>query len=139
MSDAWRVLHGHAALDCLSAQNASVGIQDSAGVTGVSWPRRSFHTNDVVLSPSVAVLTAATIDCGPPHKPHTAPQKSVTVFEDRMLTPFYKPVNPMGDKSPKSKDKSKKQDAAGKNQKAAAAAAKASGPPGAAGNSGKRK
>ena len=39
----------------------------------------------------------------------------------------------MGDKSPKAKDKSKKQDAVGKNQKAAAAAIKAAPPPQGAG------
>lgn len=36
---------------------------------------------------------------------------------------------PMGDKSPKSKDKQKKQDTAGKDQKKAAAAKKAAPPP----------
>ena len=36
----------------------------------------------------------------------------------------------MGDKSPKAKDKSKKQDTAGKNQKAMAAKAKMAPPPG---------
>jgi hypothetical protein len=38
-------------------------------------------------------------------------------------------VRPMGDKSPKAKEKSKKQDAAGKSQKKAAAFAKAAPPP----------
>ena len=37
----------------------------------------------------------------------------------------HKAVNPMGDKSPKAKDKAKKQDATEKNQKKAAAIAKA--------------
>lgn len=44
---------------------------------------------------------------------------------------------PMGDKSPKAKDKSKKQDAANKSQKIAVAAAKAAPPNPAAGKKGR--
>ena len=41
------------------------------------------------------------------------------------MSPSNKKVVPMGDKSPKAKEKAKKQDTAGKNQKQAAAATKA--------------
>ena len=63
-----------------------------------------------------------------------APGKLIASVAGDLLSQTHKlEAVPMGDKSPKAKDKHKKQDTAGKNQKKATAFAKANPAPGTAG------
>jgi hypothetical protein len=59
---------------------------------------------------------------------HSPPSGRAPHNERAWLSTQDPTVMPMGDKSPKAKEKSKKQDTAGKNQKKAAASAKAAAP-----------